>query len=135
MTLLKDISEIFYYIAGGLGLLFAGIGGLKWLIADFIPKNRKNNEIKRHIKELKTKYPLENFPDKFYFVYDPTFKKPKHKVMLLDKVEMTRNWIRSPYTLYTLEFKYRDIDKDYDDKDDYNSYTDGDALYIEEFEK
>ena len=55
--------------------------------------------------------------------------------MLLDKIKMTRHWIRSPHTLLMLDFSYDNVNRDYEDTNDYNKYQDGADIIIEEFEK
>jgi hypothetical protein len=137
-----NVSQIFYYLAGGIGLLLAGIGAMKYFF-EWVDKNKKNNEIKKLINELKIKYPILKLNKEFKLVFDPYHT---GRVMILDfrdKGNLNKRWIGNPHTFRTLDFTSSHIDRDFgnvkdkiaEDKEEYDKYKELEPIYIEEFLK
>jgi len=98
---LQDISQIFYYIAAGIGLLLAGFASFKVLL-NWVSDSREKNKFKKITLELKEKYPREDLGKTFELAKVNN----RNPVYILDKNTKFRIWIDSPQRLYALEYDF-----------------------------
>lgn len=98
---LQVISQIFYYIASGIGLLLAGFAGFKVLL-NWASESREKNKFKKITSELKEKYPREDMGKTFELVKVNN----RNPVYIIDKNTKFRIWIDSPQRLYELEYDF-----------------------------
>jgi len=121
--IIKNISEIFYYIFGGIGLFFGGIGGLI-AFYNWVSERRKRNIIKKKALDLRTKYPLENLNETFKLI---KVHKEK-KVFLFDMDANEKYWIETMCTLRELGFDFSMVNKY--EKKEVDSIKEGKSIYI-----
>lgn len=121
MTIIQNISQIFYnlavgigvlfagfyYIAGGIGLLFAGIGGFK-VFLNWVSDVKEKKRIEKMTLELKEKYPIEEHGKTFELIKSRADPRP---VYLLDKNTNIKHWIASRPTFDALEFEFDMVKK------------------------
>jgi len=126
-----EFSQIFYNYAVGIGVLLAGLGGLR-IFNDWLRNARENaREEKRKKKltaEFKAKYPKEENGKAFRLIKSTTSAKPRH-VYLLDNDTKIKHWIASSVTFKALKYEPYMVD---DLKpDEFNSFEEGDKILIE----
>ena len=109
-------SEFFYYIAGGIGLLLAGIGAIKGSTA--WRSSIEERRINASIKELKSKYPVKKRKDTFKLI-----KSNANPVYVLDTKTKIIHWISSPKILHGAGYDYSMVE--IVTQDEINSYEKG----------
>lgn len=93
---------MFYYFLAGIGLLFAGIGGLKVFLS-WNADVRERKKIEKNTLELRAEYSLKDLGDSFKLIKG---NKDLRKVFLFDIDADEKRWIDSPSTLRALEFDF-----------------------------
>lgn len=119
---LQNISQVFYYIAGGIGLLFAGIGGFIAFL-DWVSKAIEKNKVKVITKKLKQRYPVKDFKKTFELIK----QEKRLPVYILDKKGKFIIWVDSPQRLYDLGFNFKDVRPT--TKDEIDSYKEEKIFY------
>ncbi len=93
---------MFYYFFGGIGLLFAGIGGYIAFL-NWISDAKERKRIRKLTIKLREKYPIEEHGEIFELIKSKADPRPKY---LLDKYTNTKHWIASRLTFDALEFEF-----------------------------
>ena len=122
-----EFSQIFYNYAVGIGVLLAGLGGLR-ILNDWLRNAREEKRKKKLTAEFKAKYPKEENGKAFRLIKSSTSAKPRH-VYLLDNDTKIKHWIASSLTFKALEYETYMIDDLKPDK--INSFKEGDKILIE----
>jgi len=95
------ISQIFYYIAGGIGLLLTGIYATRGV------RNWQIDIEEKKINRLREKYPIKN--------HGKTFRLIKlidqNPVYLLDTKTNIKRWISSSTKLYELGYNFKMVEE------------------------
>ncbi len=115
----KDISEIFYYLASGIGLLLGGFGG--WKVWREMAEKQK---IKRKFEYFKKTYPPTEIGKTFYLYKE----NDGDRLFVYDKEERVKHWVRNPHTRRELEFPGRYIAVPEDKKRDLEKYKWGEKI-------
>lgn len=120
-----EFSQIFYNIAVGVGILFAGFGGLKIFI-EWLHDFREKKKRGKLTAELKAQYPKEKRGEIFQLIKSDA--KPGY-IYLLDFDISKKRHIASAVTFKALGFEPYMVDKLEPDK--FNSIEEGDRILIE----
>ncbi|MBA7591206.1 hypothetical protein ES708_33358 [subsurface metagenome] len=137
---IQDISQIFYYILGGIGLLIAGIGaiitGIGAIITGIFAKRgatdyRLRNEEERikditkdwkNLSIIRKKYPLKDHRDTFLLIKIHKLK----PVYLLDISTGIKRHITTRSKFDALGYNFSMVDKI--DPDELTSYEEGEPI-------
>ncbi len=98
LFLTEKISQIFYYITGGIGLLLTGI---------YATMGVRNWRTDIEEKKIREKYPIKNHKRTFRLIR-PIGQKP---VYLLDIKTNVKRWISSPTKLYELGYNFEMVEE------------------------
>lgn len=120
ITNIQNISQIFYYVAVGIGLLLAGIGAI------IGSQSWKFNVKEKRIKELKLKYPKEKNGKTFQLIKSSA--KPGY-IYLLDNKTNIKHHVGSSSTFHALEYNSSMVKKLEPEK--FSSLEEGYKILIE----
>lgn len=97
---------MFYYFFGGIGLLFAGIGGFRVLL-NWTADAKERKKIEKKTLKLRAEYPLKDLGTSFKLIKG---KKNLKKVFLFDIDADEKRWLNSSATLRALEFDFHMVE-------------------------
>lgn len=117
---IKIISEIFYNLTAGVGILFAGFAGFIGLKEYF--KYKQTEALKNKFRKL---YPREKLNKTFKLV---DIEKKRGKIYLVDLKKKEKYWIASGSTFIDLNFYWDD--RKTISQQEFDSYSEGDWILI-----